>query len=99
MGGHHERIGAFDPAYVDSAFDETYPSGHFALEKINAIDGATGEVLQWDPDLQSLRGVDAVRIIPTPSNSQVAFGGAFPDVDREEGVSPGLALYDFGRPR
>ena len=93
IGGHHESIGAFDPDFVDDPDVERYPDSHRPLEKVNAIDGATGRVLEWDVDLNSVRGVDAVLILPAGENrpSRVVVGGAFDSADRMP--REGLALY------
>jgi hypothetical protein len=93
IGGHHESIGAFDPAFVDDPDVERYPDGHRPLQKVNALDGASGRVLAWDPDLNSVRGVDAVLVIPGAGagDARIVVGGAFTSSDRMP--REGLALY------
>lgn len=98
IGGHYESIGAYEEGFVPPN-EDAYPSSHRSLEKANAIDGETGLVLEWDPDIDSVRGLDAVRVIPgaTPAETRVAVGGAFTESDRMN--REGLALYDFRTPR
>lgn len=93
IGGHHESIGAFDPDFVDDPDVERYPDNHRPLEKVNAVDGTTGRVLEWDPDLNSVRGVDAVLVLTGGDEepNRVAVGGAFDSADRMS--REGLALY------
>ena len=93
IGGHHESIGAFDPDFVDDPDVERYPDNHRPLEKVNAIDGTTGRVLEWDADLNSVRGVDAVMVLSGREGepNRVVVGGAFDSADRM--AREGLALY------
>ncbi len=100
VGGHYESIGAYDPNYVDTATPENnYPDNHVPLEKANSIDGETGEVLPWDPDVDSVRGLDAVRVFPAAvtGESIVAIGGAYTTSDREDLI--GLSMYRVAVPR
>ena len=56
IGGHYDRIGPYDANYVDTATPENnYPAGHLALRKVNAIDAATGRLLEWDPGVTTFR--------------------------------------------
>lgn len=86
IGGHYERIGRFDQAFIDAGGpedDDDYPVGHLAYEKVTAVDGSTGAILDWDPDLDSIRGVDSVRVIPVAGGgTEVLVGGAFTRSDR-----------------
>ncbi len=93
IGGHHESIGAFDPDFVDDPEVERYPDSHRPLEKVNAIDGTTGEVIEWDADVNSVRGVDAVLVLRGADGepSRIVIGGAFNEADRMP--REGLAMY------
>lgn len=100
IGGHYERIGPFDQAFIDDggpADDGDYPAAHQAYEKVTAIDGTTGQVLPWDPDVDSIRGLDAVRIIPAADGetSEILVGGAITESDRLARES--LARYIWRR--
>ena len=98
IGGHYESIGRYDDGFTPANEDD-YPGSHRSLEKVNAIDGATGRFLEWDPDLNSVRGLDAVRVIPgaTAGETLIAVGGAFTLSDRMN--REGLALFPTRLPR
>lgn len=99
LGGHYERIGAFDQGFIDDggpADDTDYPAGHRAYEKITAVDGTSGSVIDWDPDLDSIRGLDAVAVIPSANGgSEIIVGGAISESDRVDRES--LARYVWRR--
>ena len=99
LGGHYERIGAFDQDFIDAGgpADETdYPLGHHVYEKVTAVDGTTGAVIDWDPDLDSIRGLDAVAVIPSvDGQTEIIVGGAISESDRVDRES--LARYVWRR--
>lgn len=99
LGGHYERIGAFDQDFIDAGDpldDDDYPTGHHAYEKVTAVDGSTGAVLAWDPDLDSIRGLDGVAVIPSiDGGSEIIVGGAITESDRTARES--LARYVWRR--
>ena len=93
LGGHYESIGTYVPGFVPAA-DNDYPDTHEPFEKLTAIDGTTGEILAWDPDIDSIRGLDAVAVVPgvTPDDSEIIVGGALTTADRV----PQSGLARFG---
>ena len=99
LGGHYERIGAYDQEFIDAGGpvdDDDYPNGHQAYEKVTAVDGTTGAVIDWDPDLDSIRGLDAVAIIPSADGgTEIIVGGAITESNRVDRES--LARYVWRR--
>ncbi len=96
LGGHYESVGDYQPGFAP-ANDNDYPDSHVAFEKLTAVDGTTGEIIPWDPDIDSIRGLDAVAVIPgvTPSDSEIIVGGALTTADRVE--QNGAARYQIHR--
>ena len=87
IGGHYERIGPFDGDYTDTPTPQNnYPGDHVPFQKLNSIDGQTGERLEWGADIDSLRGLDAVLVLEDeqPGQSRVVVGGSFSESDRVE---------------
>ncbi len=82
FGGHYESVGTYQPGF-EPEDRRDYPDSHVAYEKVTAIDATTGEIIPWDPDVDSVRGLDAVTIIPTDDGaSEVLVGGAMTSADR-----------------
>ena len=92
LGGHYESAGTYVDGFVPED-GRDYPDTHVAYEKITAVDGTTGEIIAWDPDINSVRGLDAVEIIPGANggSSEIIIGGALTTVDRVE--REGLARF------
>gem|GEM_PF-6344220 len=95
LGGHYESIGAYQPGF-EPADQNDYPSSHVAYEKLTAVDGTTGEILRWDTDIDSIRGLDAVAVIPgqATDGSEILVGGAMTIADRQP--REGIARYIIG---
>lgn len=95
LGGHYESIGAYEPTFVPEDTN-SYPDSHVSYEKLTAVDGETGEILRWDTDIDSIRGLDAVAVIPgaLPGGSELVVGGAMTVADRQ--ASEGVARYIIG---
>ncbi len=86
LGGHYESSGTYVPGFVPPDAD-TYPDTHVAYEKVTAVDATTGEIIAWDPDVDSVRGLDAVRVTP----HGLIVGGAMTTADRVS--RNGVALF------
>lgn len=95
FGGHYESAGTYVDGFVPEDSND-YPDTHVAFEKVTAVDGATGEIIAWDPDVDSIRGLDAVAIIPgaSPGTPEIIIGGALTTADRVE--REGLARFVIG---
>ena len=92
LGGHYESIGSYEPTF-EPADQNDYPESHVAYEKLTAVDGVTGEILRWDTDIDSIRGLDAVAVIPgqETTGSEIIVGGAMTVADRM--AREGIARY------